>query len=382
VPVRSQPTGTTGAPPTPAGVISGFVLRLIREGIGLTQDGLAEQARVDPNTVKGWETGRRPLANMKVQTLRTLRRRLHHLGANPWLLTQLETAIDADLFIGQVLDASSHDDPGDHALATWVSTRGWNELLAWTLTGKPPPELRTVSPRMRRGPVPTRPTLATDEQGAFFANLRGIAERTLDCNGQSYGFLLRRQVYFLAALDRSTTGREWLADMERQELRHLRPAHGWTPAWVAERSLAVARSRHGDREHLRRFINRRLLVSDQCEAANLNYWAYWIGEQATPAASDDFMARDLGNWRGTELLRHLTAGLDVDTPYVELSIHTVWSLLHRRPHILAEDQPLAERLSERVDVLLDADSDADLGPQARRELDQIHFATGMMRGTR
>lgn len=361
-------TGSTPDTPTPEGVISGYLLRLIRERLHHTQDQLAEALNVDPNTVKSWETGRRPLTNTKVGVLRTLRRRLQQLGADPHLLDHLDTAIDADLFIAHVLTPTTN--PADHILATWVSTRSWNDILAWTLAGTPPTSLGALD-TVRRGPAPTRPALTIPTQRRFFDQLRQVAEHAN--NGDPGAVLLRRQIYFMAGWDRSPDGRTWLADQERRELHRLRRGDGWTPDWVAGRSLAVARACQGDREQLHHFIAHQLADTDICEAANLNYWAYWIGEQPTAATSDDFMAQDLGAWRGTALLRHLTAGLDPTTPYLDLSVHTVWALLARRPHLLDDDAALTAELHRRTERLLAEPT--DLSPLARRELDQLHFLT-------
>jgi hypothetical protein len=38
------------------GVISGYVFKLVRETLGLTQEALAELLAVDTNTIQGWET--------------------------------------------------------------------------------------------------------------------------------------------------------------------------------------------------------------------------------------------------------------------------------------------------------------------------------------
>jgi hypothetical protein len=78
--------------------------------------------------------------------------------------------------------------------------------------------------------------------------------------------------------------------------------------WTAARSLVVARARRGDKEPLRRFIGT-ALSSDACQAANLNYWAYWIGEVPEIHSSDEFMAGDLGPWSGAALLRRFAANL-------------------------------------------------------------------------
>jgi DNA-binding transcriptional regulator YiaG len=78
------------------GIITGFLLKQIRQSAGLSQEGLAEQLGVDPNTVQGWETGRRPLTGTRVATLVELRHRLRQLGGAPQLLAALEDAAEAE----------------------------------------------------------------------------------------------------------------------------------------------------------------------------------------------------------------------------------------------------------------------------------------------
>jgi DNA-binding transcriptional regulator YiaG len=46
------------------GLITGFLLKLIRESAGLTQEALAEHLGLDRNTVQGWESGRRSLPEL------------------------------------------------------------------------------------------------------------------------------------------------------------------------------------------------------------------------------------------------------------------------------------------------------------------------------
>ncbi|MEV7442808.1 hypothetical protein AB0O22_16900 [Streptomyces sp. NPDC091204] len=57
-----------------------------------TQQGLAELLAVDLATVQGWESGRRPLANMKAGVLLGMRRRLAVLGASPAVLASDDDA--------------------------------------------------------------------------------------------------------------------------------------------------------------------------------------------------------------------------------------------------------------------------------------------------
>lgn len=379
MPHNSALTGTGSTTDVPEGLIAGHLLRLAREHLALTQEAAADALKVDVNTLRSWETGRRPLANTKVGQLLALTHRLRALGADPTLLEHLEVAMEADLFVAHVLLDAGRGDPAEHMLAGWVSTRVWNDLLAWLLAGTPPKALAThlVVPGQRRGPAPTRPELAAATRARFFDSLRLTAEKAAAVNSSSAAVLLRRQAYFMTSWDPDS--RDWLARMERAELRSLqRRNDGWTPTWVAGRSLAVARACQGDRDQLRHFIATQL-ADDTCEAANLNYWSYWVGDADGAATTDRFMATgDLGTWRGTELLRHLTVGLHAGTPYLDLSIHTVWALLGRRPHILGDDPALTADLRSRVAALLDTHTDLSL--QARRELDQIHFLTTTARG--
>lgn len=369
--------GTAGTTDIPEGLIAGHLLRVIREERGLTQEAAAVKLQVDLNTLRSWETGRRPLANTKVGQLRALTRRLRSLGTPPVLLDHLEVAIEADLFVAHVLLEAGRGDPADHMLAGWVSTRAWSDLLAWTLAGTVPKALAgLILPGQRRGPTPGRPELAAPVRARFFDSLRTTADRAAAANGNPSAVLLRRQVYFMAAWD--TDNADWLAKAERAELRGLRRNDGWTPSWVAGRSLAVSRACQGDRDQLRTFIAEQM-NTDATEAANLNYWAYWCGESGGDATTDGFMATgDLGTWRGTKLLRHLTAGLQPATPYLDLSIHSVWALVGRRPWLLADDADLTADLRSRITDLLDV---PDLPPRARRELEQIHFFTTAARGT-
>lgn len=360
----SLDTGGTGSTPDPEGVLSGAVLRVIRIDLGLSQQAMAESFNVDPNTYKSWETGRRPLARISVQKHRAMTRTLSQLGANPALLGQLDVAIDVDLTVGQMLSAPH--DPADHPLATWVHTRAWHDLLAWGVAGTTPAALQNLD-----GRIP-RPRLSVPYREQLFDSLRATAERAGDDPSST---LLRRQIFYIETWDESAGGRDWLARQERKELRRLRPVDDWTPTWVAGRSLAVARACQGDPDQLQHFIAHQL-VSDAQEAANLNYWAYWCGEEAGPATSDDFMAGgDLGQWRGDGLLRHLTRGIDPATPYLELTVHSVWALLARRPWLLDEDPALTADLGTRVGNLLNHPH--ALTDSARRELEQVHYAVKM-----
>jgi transcriptional regulator with XRE-family HTH domain len=86
------------------GLITGFLLKLIRESAGLTQETLAEQLGVDTNTIQGWESGRRSLTGTRVATLVQLRHRLRQLGADPRLLGAMDDAAEADYVLAYARD--------------------------------------------------------------------------------------------------------------------------------------------------------------------------------------------------------------------------------------------------------------------------------------
>lgn len=360
----NRPAGRTGTGSTPrasGGLVAGIMLRTIRESIGFTREHLAEVLAVDPNTLKGWETGRRPLLNTSGRTLFTLRRQLLGLGASPAMVDHLNTAMDADLFITQVLE---QDDAS--SLASWVATRTWSDLLAWVFADKPPLLLR---PHLEQVP---RSSLSTAERHQFFDAIRAAAEQAAADDPRA--MLLRRQVYYMAAWDPSPEGRDWLAGMERAEVERARRGEGWTPGWSLLRSTAVARACQGDPTLLNDFIKHHL-ADDTCEAANLNYWSYWVEETGGAAADDSFMAGDLGPWRGTVLLRHLTDGLASKAPYMSLSVRAASALIQRRPALLMHDPDLAHQLHATSEALLDAG--ASVPAQSRRELENINYAARM-----
>jgi transcriptional regulator with XRE-family HTH domain len=354
------------------------VFKLIRESLGLTQEGLAEQLGLDKNTIQGWESGRRSLASTRVGDLLRLRHQLCVLGADGRLLDTMDTAMEADYLLAHALAIEPEAvQPHTHPLAAMVNTGSLVDLLTWPLTGRAPAPLRDAAHAQRRGPVAVAPSLTAAEKERFFRHLRAAAERsTVGPDSQVGGVLLRRQVYYLVALDPRPEAAAWLHDMRRAEQRQISRLDGWSPAWVGARSLAVAQSRQGDREPLRRFIEVGL-QSDECEAANLNYWAYWAGETTGTYHADSFMATgDLGPWRGTTLLRRLRENLAAGDPYTDLCVHSMWALLERRPRILEDDPELTCSLDGLVQVLLDQ---GEVSARARRELDQVHFLVRAMR---
>jgi transcriptional regulator with XRE-family HTH domain len=352
------------------GIITGYLLKLLRQSAGLSQEALAEQVGVDSNTIQGWESGRRSLTGTRVATLVQLQHRLRQHGADPKLLALVEDAAEADYVLSYALTAEpTAIRPATHLLTNWVLKRSFAYMLAWPFTGRPPVALNT--PIARRGPSPDAPVLTAAEKARFFEHLRVTAERSLTDRevDEASGTLLRRNIYYPLSWHRSGDTAAWLEEMKQREERRLGRLDSWSPRWVAARSLAVARARHGDKEPLRHFI-RTALSSDACQAAGLNYDAYWIGATPETYRSDEFMARDLAPWVGVTLLRRFAANLVATEPLADLYVHSTWALLQRRGSVLEGDPKLAAELLARTEALA---SEGDLSAQSRRELEQVHY---------
>jgi transcriptional regulator with XRE-family HTH domain len=359
------------------GLITGYLFKLIREYAGLTQETLAEHLGVDANTVQGWESGRRSLTGTRVATLVQVRHRLRQVGADPRLLSALDDAAEADYVLAYALETEpDKSQPAAHPLAYWVPKSSFAYMLAWPFTGQRPIALEHQAVRSRRGPVAQTPALTAEERMRFFQHLRVTAERShadreLDETG---GILLRRNVYYSLSWNQSSETTAWLRELEQREARRLGRFDTWSPSWTAVRSLVVARARQGDKEPLRHFI-RTALSSDACQAANLNYWAYWIGETTETYSSDEFMAGDLGAWSGMALLRRFADNLDSTESLFDLYVHSLWALLERRGRLLDTNPQLAQVLADRGEMLLD---EGDLSGQSRRELEQVHYGVRLL----
>lgn len=300
------------------------------------------------DTVKGWESGRRPLANARTTDVHNLRFALGCAGAPHEQLVVLDEAVRADFTLERITSRQ-----GPHPLGGEVVTRPFATLLAWPLTGQAPPSLANGY---------ERPVLGTGQREQVYSALREAAD-------QSPNVLLRRQVYYLLAPDPGS--QTWLADAVKVEKRRMPRLDRWTPQWAMLRSLAISRSMSGDREPLREFLERGC-SDDATLVANLRYWAYWAGLTGTVQRSDEFMAADdLGQADWGALLTGLTRRLSVDVGYVELCVRAVWALVERMPALL-DDGSLSGPLVERVAVLLDAPD--GLAQRSRHELDEIRAA--------
>lgn len=361
---RSTLTGSQGKSERGrAGIISGYVFRVIREQLGHTQDAFAETFGVSADTIAGWESGRRPLASVPVGQTLVHRHRLMTMGSAPTLLAALERAMEADVLLASALDeeAATAASP----LGAWVMQRDLVEVLTWPLNGVAPAPVRNLPApkRPRRGPVPTAPDLPAEDRSRFFTRMRETAERARGGGN----FLLRRQALYLAGFDDDTDTSEWLAHQQKL----FRP-DDWLTRWLNSRSVAAVEVRQGDRDRMAHFITRTLGAGDTAEAANLNYWAYWLGETPHIQLSDDFIASPTpGPWNGDRLMDHLVRGLTPRHGFFDLNVHTLWALLAARPNLLRAQCAAGTALRARLPVMLD---DLQLSTQARRELEGIRYA--------
>jgi transcriptional regulator with XRE-family HTH domain len=346
------------------GVVSGYLLKLVRESIPRSQEEMARELTVDRGTVQGWETGRRPFVAVPLAQTVALRHRYTALGATTSLVDALDVAVEADFLISQIIDTAPEDvDLNRHPLGWTVMTHTLVEMLAWPMTGRMPEVVRkTARVASRRGPVASAPVLTAAARESFFTNLFVLADRAVQPDGPIA--LLRRQATFLLgfdATDRATT----------RVARSMKPDYfsrtcGWSPSWPVARSVAASLARLGDVDPLRAFIAH-AHPDGTCELAGLNYWAYWVGEIAGGQRSDQFM---LGThrWRGDRMLAHIVRRLDRSNGFRDLYVHTLRALLIARPELLRDDPSSAEELYARGERLLD---EADLSIQSRQELAAI-----------
>ncbi|MEU2728363.1 helix-turn-helix domain-containing protein [Streptomyces griseoviridis] len=358
------PTGGQGsAGRGRAGVLSGYVFRVLREQLGQTQESLAEALGVSPDTVAGWETGRRPLTSLSVGHKVTIRHLLMRMGTAPDLLAALDRGMEADVLLSGVLGTEPATEAAN-PMGAWVMQRDLVEVLTWPLSGVVPSPLRSLPapPRPRRGPVPSAPELPVADQRRFFSRMRETAEQARGGND----FLLRRQALYLAGFDRSADTPDWLAHQQRTE----RP-DDWLTGWLNSRSVAAVAARQGDRERMTHFIGRTLADDDRAEVANLNYWAYWIGESPL-RLSDDFIGETTaGPWHGARLMEHLVSGLAPQHGFFDLNVHTLWTLLASRPSLLRAPSAAKNALRARLPVVLD---EPGLPHLARGELEGMRYA--------
>ncbi|MFD7537522.1 XRE family transcriptional regulator [Streptomyces sp. NPDC059819] len=347
------------------GVVSGFVLRMLRESIPSPQTALAEHLDIDLGTLQGWESGRRPLGNIRTMDVLHLRRTLAALGADASLFAWLDAAMDADRILAAVLGPPG--DPAQHPLAGWVQSRETAHLVAWAVRGITPPALMTRAARPRRGPAPAGPHLAAADQAAFFTHLRRTAESA--GHGADGQLLLRRQSLYLLSYDTAPDAEAWA----EQALRTMRPAlalRDYTPRWIEARTAATVAARQGDPGPLYDFVD--AMADDQhSELANLAYWAYWLGSMPPTQPDDGFLHRpDPTEWNPVHLFQHLVDSLHDAPGTVDLYVHSLQTLLALHPWLPLADPAAAHRLQEHAAGLLDAQL---LFPVSRRDLESVHY---------
>jgi len=310
--------------------VSGFVLRLARQSVALTQEKLAEVLGVDVTTVQGWESGRRPLAAMNAGDCLRLGGRLSRLGAPASTGRHLREAIEADQVLSTGITAGVRwVDADTHPLAASVHRWAITNLITWPITGKMPQHLHEFTSKVsRRGPAPAYPSLGADERTRFFDHLLTVVERGTRVDE----VLLRRQAVYLLGFDGRPQVVDWLrAEWNRAGRRPV--CHGDITGLLEARSASVALASAGDDAHLHDFVDH---MTDPCAAvANLNYWAHWIGELHDEQTSDAFMLDDdTYSWTGVRLLRHLTSRLEPGSPHLPLNLDTLHALVASRPSLL------------------------------------------------
>ncbi|HSV65497.1 MAG TPA: helix-turn-helix transcriptional regulator [Mycobacteriales bacterium] len=334
----------------------GAVLRALRESIGHTQETLAGLLQISPETVQSWESGRRPLINAPFIELQRLRREMAAAGVRPSLLRIWDQALTADALLSSLCAQVDAGEP--HPFAHLVPDRTLSELLGWPLTGQPPRELRGTKHRLHV------PSAIRDE---LASGLRSAATSSTTSHEQSA--MLRRQArYFVAS---HPSSQDWLDKYEsRDRGRYLRELRDWSPEWPVVRSEAVSSALRGDVEPLKRFIGEGLTTDRQIEA-NLQYWAYWVGEMPVLWSADSDMLTPQ-HYSGELLLDSLITGLE-SAPYRDLCVYSIWALLIKRPRLI-ENSSLTARLRSSIEVMLSAS--ASLDNDTIRRLDQIAYRIG------
>ncbi|MFF5218036.1 helix-turn-helix domain-containing protein [Micromonospora sp. NPDC000442] len=359
-----------GRSPRSRGWVTGYLLKLIRESIPMTQEQVAVKLGVDRATVQSWESGRRPFTAVPFGHAITIRQKLGMLGASSRMLAAVDDAAEADFILSRVLDEQvERSELAEQPLGWSVLTHQLSDLIVWAVLGRAPSFVRDCSsPHPRRGPVASGPILAADERRIFFEHLHVLVERA--AAGRHPHILLHRQACFLAGTDPTKESAIWLAQNNARTAGRITRIQTWSAMWPNARSVVTSLANQGDPEPLRAFIAE-AHPDDACHNAALNYSAYWVGEIPYRQRNDFFMPTARADWRGSHLLRHLVARLRPEHPFVDLNIHNVWVLLAARRGLAHDDPATGHALAARSAVLLDSDS---ISVQSRQELTSIVYS--------
>ncbi|WP_327007079.1 helix-turn-helix domain-containing protein [Dactylosporangium sp. NBC_01737] len=347
--------------------MSGFVLKLARQSTALTQERLAERLGVDLSTIQGWESGRRPLSAVSAGDFLRLCGQLSRLGAPASTGRHLREAIEADQVLSTGISAgTAWVQPDRHPLAASVHRWTVTNLITWPMLGKQPQHLHEFTPPpSQRGPTPIQPELAVEERDRFFDHLLTVAQRAERADEA----LLRRQAVYLLGFDGRPEAVDWLRSEWHRAGRRRVPA-GDITGLLEARSASVALAAAGDSTHLYDFVEH--MTDEPGEAANLNYWAYWIGELNDEQTSDRFMLdADTRSWTGARLLHHLLRRLDPESPHLPLNICTLHTLVASRPSLLNGHPTVRASLGEALGKLA---ATGTLGQVERNQLAGLQYA--------
>ncbi|MGH8886907.1 MAG: helix-turn-helix domain-containing protein [Egibacteraceae bacterium] len=370
---NDQPTGVEGSIQLLKEEF-GRELRRLRRAVNLTQDALARQAGYHRVSITQLEKGRqesglKPLTTLPAAEFVRLRIRLIRLGAPPVIVDTLDEALSADMIISEAVEVGSDLAGQDnHLLASFVHKRDLTNMITWPFTGVVPDRIRFLE-SLRSNHCRHRVDafgLDETERARFFDYLLVTAEAST----YSDTILPRRQAIYLLGFDARSESAEWLRSEQRRAWHCAHPGTD-VPTWAAVRSSALTLARFGDRDPVQAFVQHGL-ANEQQEVANLNYWAYWVGEIPHIEPDDVFMVvTDVSSWDGSTLLRHLLNRLEVGSEHADLNIHTLWTLLQARPSLLQIHTTLRSLARERIEQLMD---DRELSAQTRQKLPALAYA--------
>lgn len=372
--VRGRTTPTHGRGSRATGVIAGHILKIGRRGTGATQEQLAESMGIDTSTVQGWESGRRPIASIATGELFRLFEHLCRHGAPASIGRHLRDGVQADI----VLSAGADADPAiadlrRHPLSGLVLRRSTMNLITWPFSGVLPPQLSAYSmPSSRRGPTSRLPVVEQEARHRFFDHAIAVADRAVI---QDLSLLRRQMVYLLGFDSRSGTA-AWLRHEQCATSTRYRGDVQSMSSYLKSRSAALALGTAGDVDHVHR-IARITGESERLDLANLNYWAYWLGELVDEERDDEFLTdAGSGAWNGATIFRHLGSRLSLDAPHRPLNLHSMHRLLSLRPDILMRAKNSHDSLADTLDRLEASD---DITRQERDQVAGLNYALRVAR---